>query len=71
MNDAIKAYKMTTYTLTGQVFKTGVYKTKKTMRSAKERQNLQYGAHLRAEVVALDVYGNALNITVFCLRSQI
>jgi hypothetical protein len=50
MKQVIK-FKMTTYTNNGAEFKSGEYKTYKSMRQAKEKQNLQYGAHLKAVVI--------------------
>ena len=44
-------YSMKTFTNTGAEFSSGEYKTKGSMRKAKERYNLKYGAHLKAEVI--------------------
>ena len=38
-------------TLTGETWKKAEYKTIKTARKAKERENLKYGAHLKAEAI--------------------
>lgn len=39
----------TFYTMTGQVFKSGTYKTMKALRRARDRYEMAYGACLRME----------------------
>lgn len=39
----------TFYTILNQVYKTGMYKSMKAMRKARERYELQYGACLRCD----------------------
>lgn len=43
-------YEMSTITMDGRVFSHGFYKTRQSMRRAKERYNLKYGAHLGSKV---------------------
>lgn len=65
-NKQIKEYRMTTYTGAGTVFKANtVYKTKQAMRRAKEKQNLSYGAHLKADCVI--VYQDGSTELTYCL----
>lgn len=45
----MKAISATFYTITNQVYKSGTYKNMKTMRKARERYEMAYGACLRCD----------------------
>lgn len=57
---------MTTTTHQGSIYKTRTFTTKRGMGLSKERQNLEYGAHLGAEVIEVKQDGS--QVKGFCLR---